>query len=46
MIGALGLTFKPQGNEQESAAVERAKRMASELEKQILSEARLFEPVG
>ncbi len=46
VIGALGLTFKPQGNEQEPAAVERAKRMASELEKQIPSEARLFDPVG
>lgn len=46
VIGALGLTFKPQGSEQEPAAAERAKRMASELEKQIGSEAKLFEPVG
>jgi len=33
VIGALGLTFKPQANEQEPAAVERAKKMASELER-------------
>lgn len=46
VIGALGLTFKPHGNEQESAAVERAKKMASELEKRIASEAKLFEPAG
>jgi hypothetical protein len=42
VIGAIGLTFKPQGNEQESSAAERAKKMAAEVEKQITSEAKLF----
>ncbi len=46
VIGAIGLTFKPQGNEQESAAAERAKKMAAEVEKQISSEAKLFKSAG
>jgi iron complex outermembrane receptor protein len=46
VIGAIGLTFKPQGNEQESAAAGRAKKMAAEVEKQITSEAKLFESAG
>lgn len=46
IIGALGLTFKPQGDEREAAAVERARKMASELEKAIPSKAKLFEPAG
>ncbi len=43
VIGAIGLTFKPEGNEQELAAAERAKKIAAEVEKQITSEAKLFE---
>ncbi len=43
IIGALGLTFKPQGDQRESSAVERARKMARELEKQITSKAKLFE---
>ncbi len=46
VIGAIGLTFKPQGDEQESAAAGRAKKMAAEVEKQITSEAKLFESAG
>ena len=46
IIGALGLTFKPRGDEREAAAVERARKMAGELEKEIPSKAKLFEPVG
>jgi hypothetical protein len=46
VIGALGLTFKPQGHEQESTAAERAKKMAAEVEKQITSETKLFESAG
>ncbi len=45
-IGALGLTFKPARGEQESAAIKRAKDAARELEKQIPSAAKLFEPVS
>ena len=45
VIGALGLTFKPEANEGESVAVERAKRMASELEAHIPSKAKLFDPM-
>ncbi len=43
VIGAIGLTFKPLGNEQASSAAERAKRMAAEVEKQIPSEKKLFD---
>ena len=46
IIGALGLTFKPHGDEREATAVERARKMASELEKAIPSKAKLFEPAG
>ncbi len=46
IIGTVGLTLKPQGAEQESSAVERARKMARELEKQIASKAKLFEPAG
>jgi len=45
VIGALGLTFKPEVNEKESAAVERAKKMATELEGHIPSKAKLFDPM-
>ena len=43
VIGALGLTFKPHGNEPETASVEPARKMARELEKQIPSKVKLFE---
>ncbi len=46
VIGAIGLTFKPQGNEREASAAERAKNLAAEVEKRITSEAKLFEPAG
>jgi hypothetical protein len=46
VIGAIGLTFKPRDNEQESVAAERAKKMAAEVEKQITSETKLFESAG
>jgi 3-keto-disaccharide hydrolase len=46
VIGAVGLTFKPQAGEQDSRAVERARKMAAELEKQAASKAKLFESVG
>ena len=46
IIGALALTFKPHGDEREATAVERARKMASELEKAIPSKAKLFEPAG
>jgi len=46
IIGALGLTFKPHDDERDAAAVERARKMASELEKAIPSKASLFEPAG
>ena len=46
IIGAVGLTFKPQPGEQESDAIRRAKDAAQELEKQILSKAKLFAPAG
>lgn len=46
VIGAIGLTFKPQGNEQESNAADRAKKWATEIERQITSEAKLFESAG
>ncbi len=46
VIGAIGLTFKPQGNEREASAAERAKKLAAEVEKRITSEAKLFEPAG
>ena len=46
VIGAIGLTFKPRDNEQESFAAERAKKMAAEVEKQITSETKLFDSAG
>jgi hypothetical protein len=46
VIGAIGLTFKPQDNEQESGATARARKMAAEVEKQIPSKAGLFEIAG
>lgn len=45
VIGALGLTFKPEDHEEEQAAVERAKNMATELEAHIPSKAKLFDPM-
>ncbi len=46
VIGAIGLTFRPHGNERESSAAERAKKMAAEVEKEITSKARLFASAG
>jgi hypothetical protein len=46
VIGTIGLTFKPQGNVQDSAAVGHARTLAAEVEKQIKSEAKLFESAG
>jgi len=46
VIGAIGLTFKPESNEQEAAAAEGARKMAQDVEKQITSEAMLFEPAA
>ncbi len=46
VIGAIGLTFKPRGSERESGAVERARRMARELESRISSAGKLFERAG
>lgn len=46
VIGAIGLTFKPRGSEQESSAVQRARRMAREVESKIPSAGRLFERSG
>jgi hypothetical protein len=42
IIGAIGLTFKPRPGEQEKDAIRRARDAARELEKQILSKAKLF----
>jgi hypothetical protein len=46
VIGAIGLTLKPEGNEQESGAVKRAQKIAGELEKQVPFKAKLFEKAG
>ncbi len=46
VIGALGLTLRPQSGDREAAVVERARKMAGELEQQIPSKAKLFEPAG
>lgn len=46
VIGALGLTLKPHGDEREADAVKRAREMAGELERQISSKSKLFEPAG
>jgi len=46
LIGALGLTLRAQDNDREARAIERAKKIASEMEKQIRSKASLFEPAG
>ncbi len=46
VIGAIGLTFKPRGSEQESSAVQRARRMAREVESKIPSAVRLFKRSG
>ncbi len=46
VIGAIGLTFKPKDNEKESSAAVRARKMATEVEKQITSKERLFESAG
>jgi iron complex outermembrane receptor protein len=43
-IGAIGLTFKPRAGEQDAGAARRARAMAREIEKQIASTSRLFEP--
>ncbi len=44
IIGTMGMDFKPQSGQQESAVVERAEQIARELEKQVPSRAKLFEP--
>jgi len=46
VIGAIGLTFEPQGDEPESRAAERAKKIAAEVERRITSKAKLFESEG
>jgi len=46
IIGAIGLTFKPRPSEQENDAIGRARDAARELEKQILSKAKLFASAG
>jgi hypothetical protein len=46
VIGAIGLTLKPEGNEPESGAVMRARKIAGELEDQVPSKAKLFEKAG
>ena len=46
VIGAIGLTLKPLGDEKESSAVKRAQDIARELEAQVPSEAKLFEVAG
>ncbi len=46
VIGAIGLTFKPHDNEEESSAAARASKMAAEMEKQIMTKAGLFETAG
>lgn len=43
VVGAIGLTFKPERNESDSDATERARRLAREIEKQITSPTKLFE---
>ncbi len=43
-IGAIGLTFPPRNGERQSGAVQRAQAMAREVEKQIPSAAKLFDP--
>lgn len=45
-IGAIGLTLKPEAQERESGAVQRARKIASELEKQCPSRASLLEVGG
>ncbi len=44
LIGAIGLTFAPLRGEQESGAARRARTIAQELERQIPSITKLFEP--
>jgi hypothetical protein len=46
VIGAIGLTFKPAAHEPEAAAIQRAQSIARELEKQISSQAKLFDVAG
>jgi hypothetical protein len=46
VIGAIGLTFKPAANEPEAAAIRRAQGIARELEKQVSSQAKLFDVAG
>ena len=42
VIGAIGLTFKPRPGEQEAEAIQHARSLAADLEKQIPSKAKLF----
>jgi len=44
MIGTVGMDFKPEPGQQELDVVKRAQQIAGELEKQISSKAKLFEP--
>jgi hypothetical protein len=44
MIGALGIDFKREPGQQESGVVARARQITNEIEKQIPSKAKLFEP--
>jgi len=44
IIGTAGMDFKPEPGQQESRVLERARHIARELERQILSKDKLFEP--
>jgi hypothetical protein len=46
LIGAIGLTFEPRAGEGEAGAIRRAQSTARELERQIPSRAKLFEPAA
>ena len=46
LIGAVGLTLKPGPGEREADAIRRARATARELERQIPSKARLFDPTA
>jgi hypothetical protein len=46
VIGAIGLTLKPTGDERESSVVKRAQSIARELETRVPSKTKLFEVEG
>src|SRR6267143_2192872 len=45
IIGTVGMDFKTEPGQQRSSVVERSRKIVQEVEEQIPSEARLFEPV-